>query len=109
LSQRGVNNERHVSLQINFQIAGNIYAKLIDIGEKNLASYRSNYIAGAQFNETGDNLYINGLFGIDATHAASISLDLVSNTLLKNRASSAYQIMTYNHPLPIDSPVSANK
>lgn len=74
-----------------------------------MASYRSNYIVGAQFNETGDNIYVNGLFGIDAIHASSISLDLVSNTLLRNRASTAYQVMTYNHPLPVDSPVSLYK
>jgi len=83
-----------------------MFSKLIDIGEENLAYYRSNYISGAQFNDSGNNLNVIGLYGVDAVHAAPISLDLVSNALLKHRSSSAYQIVTHNHPLPEQSPVS---
>ncbi|XP_065331487.1 phospholipid-transporting ATPase ABCA1-like isoform X2 [Cloeon dipterum] len=77
--------------------------KLIEIGTKSLLEYRGNYIAAARITSVNETLRVNGLYSYDSWHSAPISLNLISNALLKYHASSAYEILTENQPLPVNT------
>lgn len=57
-------------------------------------------IVAAEFNKST----INGLFSSIALHAAPISLNLISNSLLKSDpVTSSNQITTVNHPVELET------
>ncbi|XP_059481121.1 phospholipid-transporting ATPase ABCA1-like isoform X2 [Neocloeon triangulifer] len=86
------------------EVVDNIMNRLIQTGTENLANFRSNYIVAARFNDTtAGPLNVVGLHSYDAYHSAAISMNLISNALLKYHASYAYEIATWNHPLPTNT------
>ncbi|CAB3377760.1 Hypothetical predicted protein [Cloeon dipterum] len=80
----------------------NLEERLISIGIKSIGDYRRKYISAAKFATENLNLRIIGLYNYDARHSAPVALDLISNALLKYRASPAFQIYTENHPFPVE-------
>ncbi|XP_065332523.1 phospholipid-transporting ATPase ABCA1-like [Cloeon dipterum] len=80
----------------------NVEERLISIGIKSIEDYRRKYISAAKFATENLNLRITGLYNYDARHSAPVALDLISNALLKYRASPAYQISTENQPFPVE-------
>ncbi|XP_048510198.1 ATP-binding cassette sub-family A member 7-like [Athalia rosae] len=62
--------------------------------------YREQIIVAAEFNSTPDSLIANGLYGGAATLSAPLTVNLMSNALLKTFAGDGYSISTRIGSLP---------
>ncbi|XP_025602069.2 phospholipid-transporting ATPase ABCA1-like [Athalia rosae] len=62
--------------------------------------YREQIIVAAEFNSTPDSLIANGLYGGAATLSAPLTVNLLSNALLKTFAGDGYSISTRIGSLP---------
>ncbi|KAJ9595471.1 hypothetical protein L9F63_013335, partial [Diploptera punctata] len=73
-----------------------VSTSLLDIGENNIQDYRGKYIVAAEFNSSTKPL-LNAMFSSVAIHSAPISLNLMTNTILK-KESPEKSITAINHP-----------
>ena len=77
-----------------------ILEELVSIGKKNAGHYRQKYIVAAFLGKTN----VTALFSSIPNHAAPLSINLVSNAILKSIDSKKdYNIKTAIHPLATDS------
>lgn len=81
----------------NIQDVADVSAALLQAGETAIKNYRNNYIIAAEFNSSGGKIF-NGMFSSIGVHSAPISLNVLTNAILKTK-SSEKSIVTINHPL----------
>ncbi|KAJ4448581.1 hypothetical protein ANN_10600 [Periplaneta americana] len=81
----------------NIQDVPDVSAALLQAGETAIKNYRNNYIIAAEFNSSGGKIF-NGMFSSIGVHSAPISLNVLTNAILKTK-SSEKSIVTINHPL----------
>jgi hypothetical protein len=70
---------------------------LMQIAENN-RHYRTQYIVAAEFNDSNSLMLLNAMYSSTAFHSAPISLNLLTNAVLK-RTSESKSITVTNHPL----------
>ncbi|PSN44305.1 ATP-binding cassette sub-family A member 17 [Blattella germanica] len=85
--KREVSNPKHVS---------SVSQELLQVGNTSIQYYHDKYIVGAEFNSTSDVPVLNGMFSSTALHSVPISLNLMTNSILKTKGKS---ITATNHPL----------
>jgi hypothetical protein len=74
---------------------------LLDFAEKNSYEYFSKYVVASEFNHTSANTWIlNALYSSTAIHSYPISVNMLSNTILRFNNLS-HKISVTNHPLKI--------
>ncbi|XP_076644769.1 phospholipid-transporting ATPase ABCA3 [Halictus rubicundus] len=73
---------------------------LLDQAIKSIATYRNQYIASAEFNTSDGALYANGFFSGIAIHSLPITVNLLSNALIKSIAGEEYSIRIASQKLP---------
>ncbi|XP_008203603.1 phospholipid-transporting ATPase ABCA1 isoform X2 [Nasonia vitripennis] len=74
---------------------------LLEFGRTDEATYRNNLIAAVEFNSTDNKtLLANAFYSGYATFSIPISVNLLSNTLLKSHAGDEYSISLAGHQLP---------
>jgi hypothetical protein len=76
----------------------NVYAPLLLAGESNIQKYHTKFIIAAQFNSSSGVEVLNALYSSTAIHSAPISLNALTNSVLKN-ISQEKSITAINHPL----------
>jgi hypothetical protein len=70
---------------------------LLEIAE-NIRDYHTKYIVAAEFNDSNPFMSLNAMYSSAAFHSAPISLNLLTNTVLK-RTDEKRSIRVTNHPL----------
>ena len=73
---------------------------LLDRSIDNIAEYRNNYVVSAEFNISDGILYANGFYSSIALHSAPLTMNLLSNALIKSVAGDAYSIRVSSQQLP---------
>ncbi|CAL7939780.1 unnamed protein product [Xylocopa violacea] len=73
---------------------------LLDHAIQDIAEYRMNYIVSAEFNISNDILYANGFYSGIAMHSIPLTMNLLSNTLIKSTAGNEYSIHVSSQKLP---------
>lgn len=67
---------------------------------ENIAEYRNNYIVSAEFNISDDVLLANGFYSGIAIHSMPLTINLLSNALIKAVAGDEYSIHVSSQKLP---------
>ncbi|OAD58503.1 ATP-binding cassette sub-family A member 3 [Eufriesea mexicana] len=75
---------------------------LLDRAVRDIAEYRNNYIVSAEFNTSGEVLYANGFYSGLATHSIPLTVNLLSNTLIKSMVGEEYSIHISSQKFPTD-------
>ncbi|XP_046465259.1 phospholipid-transporting ATPase ABCA3 isoform X1 [Neodiprion pinetum] len=78
----------------------NILDALLEKATAGIVYYRNNIVVSAEFDSTGETITANGLYSGSATLSAPISVNVISNSLLKTFASDAYSITANIENLP---------
>ncbi|XP_076238688.1 ATP-binding cassette sub-family A member 17 isoform X2 [Calliopsis andreniformis] len=73
---------------------------LLDSSIQDIAEYRSSYIASAELNISNGILYANGFYSGIAIHSIPLTMNLLSNALIKSVAGDAYSIHISSQQLP---------
>ncbi|KZC13655.1 PREDICTED: ATP-binding cassette sub-family A member 1-like [Dufourea novaeangliae] len=73
---------------------------LLDHAVENIAEYRNRYIVSAEFNISDEVLYANGFYSGIAIHSIPITMNLLSNVLIKSFAGEEYSIHVSSQQLP---------
>ena len=73
-----------------------VSASLLGVGDKDIQDYRRNYVVAAEFNKSTEPM-LNAMFSSTAIHSAPISLNLMTNSILKTKFSNK-SIVATNHP-----------
>lgn len=73
---------------------------LLDRAVQNIAEYRNNYIVSAEFNISDGILYANGFYSGIAIHSVPLTINLLSNALIKSIAGDEYSIHVSSQKLP---------
>ncbi|XP_017755068.1 PREDICTED: ATP-binding cassette sub-family A member 1-like [Eufriesea mexicana] len=73
---------------------------LLDRAVRDIAEYRNNYIVSAEFNTSGEVLYANGFYSGIAIHSIPLTVNLLSNTLIKNMVGEEYSIHISSQKFP---------
>lgn len=66
----------------------------------NLAEYRNNFIVSAEFNDTGNNTLVNGFYSGVALHSVPLTVNLLSNSLIKIFVNNKHSIQVSRQKLP---------
>ncbi len=81
------------------RVEGDLIGELIRLGQEDLGVYREEFVVGAELNESS----IMALFSSIPYHAAPLSVNLITNSLLKSLAPTKdYSIEVSIHPLEND-------
>jgi len=67
---------------------------------KNLVEYRNNLIVSAEFNDTENNIWANGFYSGIALHSVPLTVNLLSNSLIKALVGDEYSIIASRQQLP---------
>ncbi|XP_011496889.1 PREDICTED: ATP-binding cassette sub-family A member 1-like [Ceratosolen solmsi marchali] len=73
---------------------------MLDLGHQDIASYSSSLIAAAEFNETGNDTLANAFYSDNAMFSIPISINLLSNAIIKTLAGDDHSISIFSHQLP---------
>ncbi|XP_014485767.1 PREDICTED: ATP-binding cassette sub-family A member 1-like [Dinoponera quadriceps] len=73
---------------------------LLNISLINIAEYRNNYIVSAEFNSTMNETLVNGFYSGIALHGVPLTVNLLSNTLIKTFADNKHSIDVSRQQLP---------
>ncbi|XP_076762980.1 ATP-binding cassette sub-family A member 17 [Xylocopa sonorina] len=84
-----------------------VTSALLDHAVQDIAEYRNNYIVSAEFNISNGILYANGFYSKIAMHSVPLTMNLVSNTLIKSMAGTEYSIHVSSQKLPDSLSTSA--
>jgi hypothetical protein len=76
-----------------------VCASLLLAGESDMQKYRTKFIIAAEFNSSSEGGMLNAMFSSTAIHSSPISLNVLTNTILKTN-SEEKSITAVNHPLP---------
>lgn len=77
-----------------------VCASLLVAGESDMQKYRTKFIISAEFNSSSSGAgMLNAMFSSTAIHSAPISLNVLTNAILKTN-SQEKSITAVNHPLP---------
>lgn len=84
-----------------------ILSALLDHAVQDIAKYRNNYIISAEFNVSDDDAAIlaNGFYSGIAVHSVPLTVNLLSNALIKRFSGDEYSIRVSSQQLP--NPLSA--
>ncbi|PNF40610.1 ATP-binding cassette sub-family A member 3 [Cryptotermes secundus] len=83
-----------------------VCASLLLAGESDMQKYRTEFIIAAEFNSSSSGAgMLNAMFSSTAIHSAPISLNVLTNAVLKTN-SKEKSITAINHPLPSREHVS---
>jgi len=89
-------------------VLDDMIATLMEQGVKDVGRYKTKVIVAADFNTTGKTATATALYNAIAFHSSPISVNLVSNALLRaNANTSDHSITTTNYPLDITNFVGA--
>ncbi|XP_012054736.1 PREDICTED: ATP-binding cassette sub-family A member 1 [Atta cephalotes] len=78
----------------------NVTSALLNSSMKNLVEYRNNLIVSAEFNDTENNIWANGFYSGIALHSVPLTVNLLSNSLIKALAGDEYSIIASRQQLP---------
>lgn len=79
----------------------NISQKMLDLATKDLATYRNNLIAAASIQINDEKkVKMNAFYSTSASYSIPISVNLLSNTLLKTLAGEDYEINVWSQKFP---------
>ncbi|XP_011705290.1 PREDICTED: uncharacterized protein LOC105460538, partial [Wasmannia auropunctata] len=79
----------------------NIINALLNSSMKDIVEYRNNLIISAEFNDTESNVtWANGFYSGSAIHSVPLTINLLSNSLIKAFASDKYSIIASRQKLP---------
>ena len=73
---------------------------LLNEAVDSIAEYRNNYIVSAEFNISDEVLFVNGFYSGIAIHSIPLTLNLLSNVLIKSMAGDEYSIHLSSQKLP---------
>ncbi|XP_058807246.1 phospholipid-transporting ATPase ABCA1-like isoform X2 [Phymastichus coffea] len=73
---------------------------MLELGITDIATYRNHLIAAAEFNITGNDTIANAFYSGYATFSIPISINLMSNSILKTLAGEDHSISISGHQLP---------
>ncbi|XP_076395704.1 phospholipid-transporting ATPase ABCA3 isoform X2 [Megachile rotundata] len=73
---------------------------LLDHAIQDIAKYRNNYIVSAEFNTSDGAVYVNGFYSGLAIHSIPLTVNLISNALIKQIAGEEYSIHISSQQLP---------
>lgn len=74
---------------------------MLDLATKDLATYRNNFIAAATIRKDEDKtVHMNAFFSKTASYSIPISVNLLSNTILKAVAGEDYEINVWSQKFP---------
>lgn len=73
---------------------------MLELGRTDIATYRNHLIAAAEFNQTGNDTIANAFYSGYATFSMPISINLMSNSILKTLAGDDHSISISGHQLP---------
>ncbi|KOC60391.1 ABC transporter A family member 6 [Habropoda laboriosa] len=73
---------------------------LLDHAVQDIAEFRNNYIVSAEFNITNDVLYANAFYSGIAIHSVPLTMNLLSNALIKSASGGEYSIHVSSQKLP---------
>lgn len=73
---------------------------MLELGHNDIATYRSDLIAAAEFNETGNDTLGNAFYSDHAVFSIPISINLLSNAIIKSVAGDDHSISISSHQLP---------
>lgn len=77
-----------------------VCASLLLAGQSDMQKYRTEFIIAAEFNSSSSGTgMLNAMFSSTAVHSAPISLNVLTNAVLKTN-SQEKSITAINHPLP---------
>ncbi|XP_011704929.1 PREDICTED: uncharacterized protein LOC105460188, partial [Wasmannia auropunctata] len=85
------------------RIASNasIIDTLLNFSMKDIVEYRNNLIISAKFNDTENNVtWANGFYSGSAMHSVPLTINLLSNSLIKTFAGNKYSIVVSRQKLP---------
>jgi hypothetical protein len=75
-----------------------VCTSLLSAGESDIQKYHTKFIIAAEFNSSSGVEVLNAMFSSNAIHSAPISLNVLTNFVLKN-ISQEKSITAVNHPL----------
>lgn len=80
----------------------NVSEAIVEVGLDNMDDYERALVVAAEFNYTTDILNLNAMYGSLAMHGVPISINLITNALLKHvtQDSNMYSINITNNPIP---------
>ncbi|KAG7200279.1 hypothetical protein KM043_017746 [Ampulex compressa] len=84
----------HVPQNLNFMDA------LLNLSMQDIARYRNNLIISAEYNMTEDFVSVNGFYSNTAMHSIPLTVNLLSNALIKATAGEQYTIDVSRQQLP---------
>ncbi|XP_032690164.1 phospholipid-transporting ATPase ABCA1-like isoform X2 [Odontomachus brunneus] len=73
---------------------------LLNFSLNNIAQYRNNFIVSAEFNTNGDDMLVNGFYSGTAFHSVPLTVNLLSNSLLKTFVGDKHSIHVSREQLP---------
>ncbi|EFN83263.1 ATP-binding cassette sub-family A member 3 [Harpegnathos saltator] len=73
---------------------------LLNLSLDNIAEYRNNFIVSAKFNITENYTLVNGFYSGTAVHSVPLTVNLLSNSLIKTFADDKYSIHVSRQQLP---------
>jgi len=80
------------------EVKEDLLGRLVTLGAVDLGKFRQEYIVGAEFNET----VVTALFSSIPYHAAPLSVNLITNVILKAQAPKKdFSIQVTVHPLQV--------
>ncbi|KAJ8686324.1 hypothetical protein QAD02_022118 [Eretmocerus hayati] len=95
--------EKLGSRATNISSFASLSEAILSLGKKDVARYRNHLIAGAEFNNSADGNNIvkaNAYYSSYATFGIPISINLLSNALIKSVVGDEYSISIYGQQLP---------
>ncbi|XP_067203645.1 ATP-binding cassette sub-family A member 17-like isoform X1 [Linepithema humile] len=78
----------------------NVINALLNVSTENIAEYRNNFIVSAEFNATGNETLVNGLYSGLAIHSVPLTVNLLSNSFIKAFAGDQHSILISRQALP---------
>lgn len=89
----------------------NVSKSAIEIGKQNMDDYDHSLVAAAELKKSSNIYHLNAMYGSFALNGLPISLNLLSNALLKlvtRNSTASYGISTTTHPMPDADDVTAS-
>lgn len=88
-------------LRLNvFYLTPFCFSALLNVSVDNIAKYRNHFIVSADFNSTNNDIIANGFYSGIALHSVPLTVNLLSNSLIKTFAGDKYSIHVSRQQLP---------
>lgn len=77
-----------------------LFLALLNVSLANIAEYRNNFIVSAEFKTTENGTMVNGFYSGVALHSVPLTVNLLSNSLIKTFAGNEHSIHISRQQLP---------